>query len=64
MFKDALTAIAGLAGGSSLKEPVKSPDGKNFFDAPGVTIDNKKIARMGNLCRGKKAVLVVNVASK
>ena len=64
MFKDALSALSGLVGGPSLKEPVKSPDGKNFFDAPGVTIDNKKIAKMGNLCRGKKAILVVNVASK
>ena len=64
MFKDALNALSGLVGGASLKEPVKSPNGKNFFDAPGVTIDNEKIARMGDLCMGKKAILVVNVASK
>lgn len=64
LFKDALSAISGLAGGASLKEPVKNPDGKNFFDAPGVSIDNKKIARMGDICKGKKAILVVNVASK
>ena len=47
-----------------MKQPVKSADGKNFFDAAGVTIDNKKVARMGNMCKGKKAILVVNVASK
>ena len=47
-----------------MKDPVPSPDGTNFFDAPGVTIDNRKIAKMGDICKGKKAILVVNVASK
>jgi hypothetical protein len=59
-----LTNVANLAGGAKLKQPVPSSDGKNFFDAPGVSIDNKKIAKMGNICKGKKAILVVNVASK
>ena len=35
----------------------------NFFDKPGVMLDGKKIKRMGDLCKGKKAVLIVNVAS-
>ena len=44
-LKDALGGL--LGGGGGLKEPVKSGNGKNFFDAPGVTIDNKKLAKMG-----------------
>ena len=59
-----MSALAGLAGGSSLKQPAKSSNGMNFFDAPGMSIDNKKIKRMGDICKGKKAILVVNVASK
>jgi len=59
-----LSALAGLTGGSKLKQPVKSWNNKNFFDAPGTTIDNKKIKKMGDICKGKKAILVVNVASK
>jgi glutathione peroxidase-family protein len=36
----------------------------NFFNMPGVMIDGKKVNRMGQLCKGKKAVMVVNVASQ
>jgi len=37
--------------------------GENFFDQSGVTIDGKKINKLKQL-GGKKATLVVNVASK
>lgn len=46
-----------------LREPTKDPSGKNFFSYGGQTIDNKRIGKMKQLA-GKKATLVVNVASK
>ena len=50
-------------GGSGLQEGKKTPDGKNFFNYEATKIDGKKV-KLAQLCRGKKAVLVVNVASK
>ena len=46
-----------------MKEPKNAPDGKNFFDYPGQTIDNVYISSMRDLCVDRKAILVVNVAS-
>jgi len=46
-----------------LREPTKDASGKNFFSYGGQTIDNKRIGKMKQLA-GKKATLVVNVASK
>ena len=54
--------FASLFSGSNLRDPKKSPDGKNFFDVQATTIQGKKV-KLGQLCRGKKAILVVNVAS-
>lgn len=54
--------FASLFGGSNLKDPKKSADGKNFFDVQTTNISGKKV-KMGQLCKGKKAILVVNVAS-
>jgi len=54
--------FASLFSGSNLKEPKKSADGKNFFDVQAKTIQGKSV-KMGQVCRGKKAILIVNVAS-
>lgn len=48
---------------SNLREPKLNPEGGNFFAQPGTTIDGKKIRNMKQLS-GKKATLIVNVASK
>lgn len=36
----------------------------SLHEIPAVDIDGNKIERLGNLIDGKKAILVVNVASK
>ena len=36
---------------------------QTFFDFPSVDIDSNN-SKLGDLCAGKKAILVVNVASK
>jgi hypothetical protein len=41
----------------------KNPADMNFFDFEGFTIQGQYFTRMGDLCKGKKAVLIVNVAS-
>ena len=40
-----------------------NPKTLSFYDLPGMEIDGLKVARMGDLCKGAKATLVVNVAS-
>ena len=62
-FLKGLQQALGAFGGSMLREPSKSSDGKNFFSYGGTTIDNKRIGKMKQIA-GKKATLVVNVASK
>lgn len=37
---------------------------KSLFDIPAVDIDGNKVEKLGDLLTGKKAILVVNVASK
>lgn len=37
---------------------------KSLFDIPEVDIDGNKIERLGDILKGKKAILVVNVVSK
>lgn len=37
---------------------------KSLFDIPEVDIDGNKIQRLGDILKGKKAILVVNVVSK
>lgn len=39
-------------------------ESKSLFDIPAVDIDGNKIDRLGDLVKGKKAILVINVASK
>jgi len=54
-----------LVGNSdNLTNPKKDPSGKNFFSYGGKTIQGKNVRSMRDLAKGKKAILVVNVASK
>lgn len=59
-------AVLDRLGGTNLRDvtlATKTLDGHNFFDLPGTTIDGKHYKKMGDLCKGKKAIMVVNVAS-
>ena len=38
--------------------------GKEFFEFPSKRLDGTEVARLGDLVDGKKAILVVNVASE
>ena len=56
-----VTMFAGDPGVSSeLGDGGKSP----FFDFPSKKLDGTEVARLGDLVDGKKAILVVNVASE
>ena len=59
-----LKNVAAIFGASAISDVKKAPDGKNFFDYPVTTIDGKSYKNIGELLKGKKATLVVNVASK
>lgn len=61
---DLAEGVKNMVSGSNLREPTKTIDGHNFFSLPGTTIDGKKINKMSDLCKGKKATLIVNVASE
>ena len=60
---DFAEGVKNAVSGSNLRTPAKALDGMNFFNMPGVMIDGKKVNRMRDLCKGKKAVMIVNVAS-
>jgi len=62
-FVDFAEGVKNIASGSNLRAPTMALDGKNFFDMQGVMLDGKKVRKMREICQGKKAVLVVNVAS-
>lgn len=62
-FEGLLKGLQNMTSGTNIREPNKAPDGKNFFDYPGKTIDNVEVSSMRELCPDAKAVLVVNVAS-
>lgn len=62
-FNDFADGLKKMVAGTNIREPTKTIDGHNFFDLPGTTLDGKKIKKMGDLCKGKKAILIVNVAS-
>ena len=38
--------------------------GKEFFEFPSAKLDGTEVKRLGDLVDGKKAILVVNVASE
>ena len=50
-------------GGSALQDAKKPQDGKNFHDYPATTLDDKAFTRLGDMLKGRKATLVVNVAT-
>lgn len=60
---DFAEGVKNAVAGTNLRAPTPTLDGHNFFDLPGVTIDGKKVRKMGDMCKGKKATLIVNVAS-
>lgn len=62
-FKKILNVFDNFGSDTNLREPNPKPEGGNFFDQPGVTIDGKKVKNMKQFA-GKNATLVVNVASK
>ena len=51
-------------GGSALQDAKKPQDGKNFHDFPATTLEGKAYTRLEDMLKGRKATLVVNVASK
>ena len=48
--------------GRCSREPVATSF-KSLWDIPAVDIDGNRIERLGSLCSGKKATLVINVAT-
>lgn len=46
------------------KDQLAEAEQKSLFDIPAVDIDGNKIERLGDILKDKKAVLVINVASK
>ena len=55
-----MSKVTMFAGKKSHGEGGKSP----FFDFPSKKLDGTEVARLGDLIDGKKAILVVNVASE
>lgn len=49
--------------GSGIQPVNRAPDGKNFYSFEATKLDGKKV-KLASLLKGKKATLVVNVASK
>ena len=46
------------------RDQMTEVEAKSLFDIPATDIDGNKINHLGDILQGKKAILVVNLASK
>ena len=46
------------------RDPLPVSEAKSLFELPATDIDGNQIEHLGTILEGKKAILVINVASK